>query len=105
VGSTRTAHDGGAIQPRENNDYYGFMRRAQRAAGRRATVEDLQELVALHDELGQIIRDTVRRLRAEPECASWTEIGAALGISRQAAQKRFGGEGARKVGGQPANLR
>ena len=51
--------------------------------------------------------DTVDRLMRE-DLWSWREVGDALGISAQAAQKRFSRrsvKGHRRVGGQPARLR
>ena len=48
----------------------------------------------------------VAYLRSEEGGAySWADIGEALGMTRQSAQGRFGGEGARQPGGQPAHLR
>lgn len=98
------------MQPKiENSDYYAFVRRIIRSAERKRTghIEDLAELAELRTELEQAIRNTIGKLRAEPQtAASWTEIGDALGVSQQAAQQRYGGgDGVRKPGGQPARLR
>lgn len=66
------------------------------------------ELAGLKAEIDEQIDYVVRALRSEPHCFSWTEIGDQFGISRQAAQKRWGHldtVNPRKVGGQPGNLR
>lgn len=95
----------------DNASYARFMRRSIRALGRRVGAGDvaaLPELVALRAEVDAAIVNAVAELRAEPHAYSWTEIGAALGITRQAAQTRFGDRtppGARRPGGQPASLR
>lgn len=52
-------------------------------------LESLAELVALDAELQATIQRTVDRLRSE-HGFSWGEIGRVLGVSRQAAQQRFG---------------
>lgn len=102
----------GAAESRDRvgNDVYGGMvRRVLRAYGRRVGAGDiaaLPELVALEAELAAAIEDAVRQLRAEPFCYSWTQIGDVLGVTRQAALKRWGHVGgARMPGGQPAGLR
>jgi hypothetical protein len=92
------------------------MRRAREIAGLtqddaiaamgRYHIAALPELVALETELAAAIEDAVRQLRAEPFCYSWTQIGDVLGVSRQAALKRWGHVGGARVpGGQPAGLR
>lgn len=65
--------------------------RAQRAAGiaTDGDIEVLSEMVALHDEIEQHIAETVRSLR-EDHGYSWTDIGRVTGVSRQAAQQRWG---------------
>lgn len=94
----------------ENSAYAGFARRIIRAMARRVGAGDiaaLPELVALRDELDGFIEDAVRDLRSEAGGShSWAELGDVLGVTRTAAQKRWGHVGgARKVGGQPGNLR
>ncbi|MEO3820988.1 hypothetical protein [Plantactinospora sp. B24E8] len=77
----------------ENDEFAAFTRRIIRAHGRRVAtgdVEALRDLVALSAELDQAIGNAVLGLRAFGY--SWAEIGARLGISRQAAQQRWGGE-------------
>lgn len=72
-------------------------------------ISDLGDLDRLRDELDGHILDAVARLRAEPWCYSWTQIGRALGVTPQAAAQRFAKAqnalGARRPGGQPGHLR
>ena len=75
----------------ENDAYAAFARRVVRAAGRRVAagdVDGLAELVALSDEMEQCIRDAVSGLRAFGY--SWGEVAARVGVTRQAAQQRWG---------------
>ncbi|MEU1843838.1 hypothetical protein [Micromonospora sediminicola] len=75
----------------ENDAFAAFARRIIRAHGRRVAdgdVEALRDLVALSSAIDQAITDAVVGLRAFGY--SWTEIGQRLGISRQAAQQRWG---------------
>jgi hypothetical protein len=95
----------------ETPEYAGFARRILRAMGRRVGAGDiaaLPELVALRDELDAVIGESVAALRSEPHCYSWQEIADRLGVSRQAAQQRWGHLetiGHRRSGGQPSSLR
>ncbi|MEA2702132.1 MAG: hypothetical protein QOD63_77 [Actinomycetota bacterium] len=50
---------------------------------------DLAELLALDEQLHEIIAATVRHMRAEQEW-TWERIGEAAGTSRQGAQQRWG---------------
>lgn len=81
-------------QPRrlvENDEYAAFVRRVLRAYSRRVgggDVEALGLLVGLAEEIDAAMAEAVKGLRA---CGySWAEIGSRLGISRQAAQQRWG---------------
>ncbi|WP_435869735.1 hypothetical protein [Actinoplanes xinjiangensis] len=77
----------------ENDEYAAFIRRIIRAFARRIAtgdVEALRDMVALSSELDTAIGDAVKGLRAHGY--SWAEIGDRLGISRQAAHQRWGGE-------------
>lgn len=68
------------------------VRRFVRAYGRRVAewdAYDLKGLVDLHDDVDRAIVVAVTGLRTGPGRYSWTEIGKALGISRQAARQRF----------------
>lgn len=76
----------------EPADFAAMMRRMIAAHGRRvadADVEDLAELIALRDELDEAIAYAVRESRNRWE-RSWADIGRAAGISRQAAEQRWG---------------
>ncbi|WP_435055918.1 hypothetical protein [Micromonospora aurantiaca (nom. illeg.)] len=75
----------------ENDQFAAFARRIIRAHGRRVAtgdVEALRDLVALSADLDRAITDAVVGLRRFGY--SWAEIGQRLGISRQAAQQRWG---------------
>lgn len=82
--------------PVENADYFQFTSRVMASALKRAAraenVEiDLAGLIALREQLDAGIADAVIAMReADPEQASWSKIGRALGTTRQAAQQRFG---------------
>ncbi|MBB5870581.1 hypothetical protein F4553_003960 [Allocatelliglobosispora scoriae] len=77
----------------ENRDFASFCRRIIRAHARRVAagdVEALTDLINLSSALDEAINDAVRGLRAEPYVYSWAEIARRLGISKQAAQQRWG---------------
>lgn len=96
-------------------EYGKFMQRLLRSYGRKAKegeldITALEQLADIQKQLDEQTAETVMALRAEGE--SWERIGAALGITKSAAYKRFKGrpgvedpEGARKAGGQPGSLR
>jgi hypothetical protein len=75
----------------ENDDYAAFTRRILRAYARRVADGDAEALIAmtgLAHEIDAAIGQAVTGLRAFGY--SWAEIGARLGITRQAAQQRWG---------------
>ena len=75
----------------ENDAYAAFARRVLRAAGRRVAagdVDGLADLVALSDEVERSVRAAVGGLRAFGY--SWGEVAARVGVTRQAAQQRWG---------------
>lgn len=75
----------------ENPQFVAFTRRILRALARRIAagdVEALAELVVLVSDVEQATRTAVRGLREFGY--SWSEIAARLGVSRQAAQMRWG---------------
>ncbi|WP_328853815.1 hypothetical protein OG994_28275 [Micromonospora globbae] len=77
----------------ENDEFAAFARRIIRAHGRRVAagdVEALRDLTALSAAIDDAIGQAVIGLRAFGY--SWAEIGARLGISKQAAQQRWGGQ-------------
>lgn len=76
---------------RETPEYAAFVRRSIRAHGRRcagADPEDLAELINMTQALDAAIIDAVKGQRDAG--FSWGQIAAPLGITRQAAQMRFG---------------
>jgi hypothetical protein len=75
----------------ENDDYAAFARRILRAYARRIADGDIEALIAmtgLAQEVDAAIGQAVTGLRAFG--FSWAEIGSRLGITRQAAQQRWG---------------
>ncbi|MDQ1169602.1 hypothetical protein QE392_001406 [Microbacterium proteolyticum] len=75
---------------RETTEYLAMVSRLIRRAGERVADADefeLYELVALRAALEDAIRVGVR---GQQKRRSWAHIGAALGISRQSAQERYG---------------
>jgi hypothetical protein len=78
----------------ENNEYAAFIRRVIRAYTRRVTAGDidaLTDMARLADELDIATAHAVTGLRTR-HGYSWADIAARLGITRQAAQQRWGGE-------------
>jgi hypothetical protein len=77
----------------ENDAYAAFTQRVIRAYARRVAtgdVEALIDLVGLSQQLDTAILQAVTGLRA---CGySWTEIATRLGVTRQAAHQRWGGD-------------
>src|SRR2546426_771304 len=79
--------------PVENSEFAAFAARILRAAARRVgngDVEGLSALVALRSELDQGIGTAVAGLRRQRWSYSWAEIAQVLGVTRQAAQQRYG---------------
>jgi hypothetical protein len=77
----------------ENDEYAAFVRRIIRAFARRVAtgdVEALTDMVGLSALLDEAIGDAVKGLRAHGY--SWAEIADRLGITRQAAHQRWGGD-------------
>ncbi len=75
----------------ENDQYAAFTRRVLRAYARRVAggdVEALTLMLGLSAEIDDAIGQAVTGLRAFGY--SWAEIGSRLGITRQAAQQRWG---------------
>jgi hypothetical protein len=75
----------------ENDSYAAFLRRVLRAHGRRVAtgdVEALADLVALAEDIDRAVGEAVRGLRGSGY--SWAEIASRLGVTRQAAQQRWG---------------
>ena len=75
----------------DHAEFIAFSRRIMRALSKRlgdADPEDLAEMIELSRTLDSAIGAAVRGQRAAG--FSWAEIAAPLGISRQAAQQRWG---------------
>ncbi len=78
-------------RPVDNDQYAAFARRVLRAYARRVATGDIDALEAMTDlsaEIDAAIGQAVTGLRAFGY--SWAEIGTRLGITRQAAQQRWG---------------
>ena len=77
----------------ENDEYAAFALRVIAAYSRRVAAGDIDAITAmtaLADDLDTAIRDAITGLRQRGY--SWAEIGIRLGITRQAAQQRWGGD-------------
>ena len=75
----------------ENDEYAAFTRRILRAYARRIATGDIEALTlitGLAEEVETTIRNAVIGLREFGY--SWADIGARLGVTRQAAQQRWG---------------
>lgn len=99
--------DGEPKRVTEDTEFAAAARRFVKALGRRAgsNINTLSFLAGMSELVDEMLTQAVHDLRAEPVCASWAEIGHVLGMTRQAAQQRFGGQGARTTGGQAGDLR
>jgi hypothetical protein len=78
----------------ENSEYAAFARRVLWAYSRRIAagdVESLTHMISLADDINDAITQAVHGLRATGY--SWAEIGSRLGVTRQAAQQRWGRPG------------
>ncbi len=77
----------------ENDEYAAFARRIVRAYARRVAtgdVEALADMTTLAADVEAAIRVAVIGLRNFGY--SWADIALRLGVTRQAAQQRWGGE-------------
>ena len=80
-----------ARRPVDNDEYASFARRVLRAYARRVATGDIDALTAMTDlstEIDTAIGQAVTGLRSFGY--SWADIGTRLGITRQAAQQRWG---------------
>ena len=80
-----------ASPPVENSQYAAFARRVLRAYARRICAGDidaLADITILAADIDNAIRHAVTGLRETGY--SWAEIGYRLGVTRQAAQQRWG---------------
>jgi hypothetical protein len=78
---------------RETSDLIKSIRRQLTAVANRIAEgdDDLPDLDSLKLDVEKAVQAAVLGRRRHWPDESWTEIGRMLGISRQAAQKRFGG--------------
>lgn len=79
----------------ESPDLVAMLNRVAKALVRRAAEGDLEAVSALREAeraMGNALVDAARAAHEEPNAYSWTEIGRELGMTRQAAQQRFGDE-------------
>ncbi|MGL5910294.1 MAG: hypothetical protein ACRCZP_09855 [Phycicoccus sp.] len=75
----------------ENQDFASFVQRIIRAHGRRVATGDVEALPHLVDLSTWIDAATTEAVTGLRDAGySWAEIGQRLGISRQAAQQRWG---------------
>lgn len=91
-------------------EYFVFIHRVLANLGERvgdADPEALREMVELREELETHIETAIRKLRNNEDLpATWTDIGEAMGITRENACRKYGHVGgARQPGGQPGNWR
>jgi hypothetical protein len=78
----------------ENDEYAAFARRILAAYARRIAAGDIESitlLVNLGTDVENAIRDAVIGLR-DGHGYSWADIGTRLGVTRQAAQQRWGAQ-------------
>jgi ribosomal protein S20 len=77
----------------ENDEYAAFVHRVIRAYSRRVAAGDIEAITymaATAREIDTAIRDAITGLRATGY--SWADIALRLGVTRQAAQQRWGGD-------------
>jgi hypothetical protein len=78
-------------RPVENDEYARFVRRVVRAYARRIAAGDvdaLTNMTGLATDLDEAITQAVTGVRKAGY--SWAEIAVRLGVTRQAAQQRWG---------------
>ena len=78
----------------ENDEYAAFLRRVIDAYSRRVAAGDIEALTGMADlacHLADATRKAITGLR-DDHGYSWADIAARLGITRQAAQQRWGGQ-------------
>src|SRR5918996_5130188 len=77
----------------ETTEFDAFVRRILRAYARRVAagdIEALRSLSVLSTEVDAVTRLAVAGLRTSPYSYSWSEIADRLGVTKQAAQMRYG---------------
>jgi hypothetical protein len=77
----------------ENDQYAAFIHRVLRAYSRRIArgdIDAIADLAAIASEADNAMRRAVTGLRKAGY--SWTDIGTRLGVTKQAAQQRWGND-------------
>lgn len=77
---------------RETTEYIAMLRRMVRGLGRRVAngdPGDLADAIRLQQELDVVIREAVSVMR-ESSGFSWQQLADELGVSKQAAQQKYG---------------
>lgn len=75
----------------DTEDFGRMVERMLRAYGLRvgaADMDDLRQLMTIRELLDQITAEAVEQLRSTGY--SWADVGEAMGVTRQAAQQRWG---------------
>jgi hypothetical protein len=75
----------------ENDEYAAFLRRVVRAYSRRVAAGDIEaiaDMATVADEITTAMHDAIGGLRTIGY--SWADVALRLGITRQAAQQRWG---------------
>lgn len=75
----------------ENDEYAAFLRRVIRAYSRRVAAGDIEaiaDMASVADEIAIAMHHAIYGLRSTGY--SWADIALRLGITRQAAQQRWG---------------
>jgi hypothetical protein len=78
----------------ENDEYAAFIRRVLRAYARRVghgDIDAITDMATVAQEVETAMRQAVKGLRSLGY--SWAEIAVRLGVTRQAAQQRWGSRG------------
>jgi hypothetical protein len=77
----------------ENDEYAAFLHRVIRAYSRRVAAGDIEAITLMAHtarEIDTAMRDAISGLRATGY--SWADVALRLGVTRQAAQQRWGGD-------------
>lgn len=77
----------------DTEEWGTFLERILKATARRVgsgDIEGLAVIARVQHLVDETMQQSVNRLRGEPWSYSWADIGLRLGITRQAAQQRFG---------------
>ena len=88
----------------ETDDYAAMLRRMLRAYARRVGQADDVDLAVMADlarEVDDLVAAAVAAQRAGGR--SWGDVGRALGVTRQAAQQRFGSRSSASQPSAPAD--